>query len=349
MGRLHSFVWLVWLGLVMWIVSLIRNPFYLTLLWIWIAIINIYTRGTENTIWNSVWTLWASLGIIPMSALFNMLTTHFGDHILFTIPGKIPLLSGIVTGEALVYGLTNGLVLNVIINAFWTFNRNVPIQSLLRLIPRAFYPMAVISSIAVTFIPITIRQYQQIQEAQAIRGQRRNNLRDTLALMMPLLTSSLERAFQLAEVLTARGFHNPNRSAKSLTAHRWSFLAGLILIFSGWQWKLIQPVFPFQAVWLGKFFFLLGMLLFFFPFWRMGKVSVHTRYVAEKWRIIDGLGLATQLVIAIALLSLSFRGDPSLSYSPYPSLMLPGFNPWIGFLLGGLSLPAFFQKIYEHD
>lgn len=346
---MHSIVWLVWLGLVLWIISLARNPFYLIVLWIWIAIINVYTRSTEQTIWNSAWTLWASLGIIPMSAIFNLLTTHFGDHVLFIIPGKIPLVSGIVTAEALVYGLTNGLILSVIINAFWTFNRNVPIQSLLRLIPRAFYSVAIISSIAVTFIPITIRQYQQIQEAQAIRGHRMYRVRDFLALLMPLLTSSLERAFQLAEVLTARGFHHPTNSAQNLLAQRWFYFAGLILIFLGWQWNRVIQISPYKAFWLGKPLLWLGLIVFCIPFWRIGKIATHSRYHAVKWQAMDWFGLISVIVTAVAIMVFSLHSDPSLSYSPYPTLTLPLFNPWLGFCFGGLCMPAILQGFPKHD
>ena len=349
MQRMHSLIWLVWLGLVLWIISLARNPFYLVVLWIWIAIINVYTRSTEQTIWNSAWTLWASLGIVPMSAVFNLLTTHFGDHVLFNIPGKIPLVSGIATGEALVYGLTNGLVLSVIINAFWTFNRNVPIRSLLRLIPRAFYSLAIISSIAVTFIPITIRQYQQIQEAQAVRGHRMNSARDFLAIIMPLLTSSLERAFQLAEVLTARGFHHPAFPTQSLLGQRWSYFAGLVLIFLGWQWKWVNQFLPLSAFWLGKPLFFLGLIVFCIPFWRIGKISGQSRYYAEAWHTQDWVGLFSLLITAIGIISFSLHNDPSLSYSPYPSLTLPLFNPWIGFCFTGLSVPVFLQGSPKYD
>ncbi|MGB9521653.1 MAG: energy-coupling factor transporter transmembrane component T [Anaerolineales bacterium] len=349
MQRMHSFIWLVWIGLVLWIISLARNPFYLILLWIWIAIIHVYTRTREQTLWNSAWTLWASLGIVLMSAVFNLLTTHFGEHILFHIPGKIPLISGIATGEALVYGVTNGLVLSVMLNAFWTFNRNVPIRSLLRLIPRAFYSLAIISSIAVTFIPITIRQYQQIQEAQAVRGHRMNGVRDFLALIMPLLTSSLERAFQLAEVLTARGFHNPSDSAQNYLAQRWFYFAGLILIFLGWQWQWVNQHLPLSAFWVGRPLFLLGMIIFGFPFWRIGKSTSRSRYYADVWQAKDWFGLFSLLITTVGIGIFFLQHDPSLSYSPYPSLTLPLFNPWIGFCLAGLSVPAFLQGSPKYD
>ncbi|MFZ5808582.1 MAG: energy-coupling factor transporter transmembrane component T [Chloroflexota bacterium] len=348
MKKLHSTVWLSWLVVVILTVGFTRNPFYLVLLWMSIAVVNVATRSAESTVWNSSWTLWASLGILPMSALFNALTTHFGSHVLFTIPGQIPLLSGIVTLEALVYGLTNGLVLSVIINVFWTFNRNVPVRALLRLIPRAFYSLAVVSSIAVTFVPLTLRQYQQIQEAQAVRGHRLRGVRDLLPLLMPLLIGSLERAFQLAEVLTARGFHQPGFSVSSVMASRGMMAGGLICFFVGWQAGLFfQNSTILPAMTTG--FFLAGATLFLLPFWQGGKKRNHTRYQSESWGWRDIVGLGGLILLTAAVYLLRSRVEVSLAYTPYPALSMPHFDSRMGILIMGLCFPALLQGAGEHD
>ena len=49
---------------------------------------------------------------------------------------------------------------------------------------------------------------REIREAQLIRGHRMRRLRDMLPFLMALLTTGLERSFQLAESMEARGFGN---------------------------------------------------------------------------------------------------------------------------------------------
>ncbi|MGB9673454.1 MAG: energy-coupling factor transporter transmembrane component T [Anaerolineales bacterium] len=347
MQRVHSFVWLAWLGLVLGVISLTRNPYYMILLWLWVAITNVATRTSATTIWNSAWTLWASLGIVPVSGVFNALTTHFGEHILFIIPGNIPLISGAVTWEALVYGIINGIVLSIIINVFWTFNRNVSIQFLLRLIPRRFYSLAVVSSIAVTFIPITLSQYRQIQEAQAIRGNRVRGVRGLAAILMPLLNGSLERAFQLAEVLTARGFHQPQETFPIL--QRWLTLLGIACIFLGWQGQRLFSSALWNYAWMGKSAFLLGILFLLLPFWLVGRNATHTRYKVEAWQKRDGLGLFGLVCVALGLIWFQFHSDSSLRYSVYPTLTLPLYNPIVGLFLAGLAIPALIQGKANND
>jgi energy-coupling factor transport system permease protein len=100
-----------------------------------------------------------------------------------------------VTLEALVYGAINGLVLSGFFAGFLVVNLALPARALLRLVPRAFYPLAMIMTISVTYIPATRRQFVQIREAQAVRGYRPTGLRSWLPLLMPLLVGGLERTF----------------------------------------------------------------------------------------------------------------------------------------------------------
>ena len=79
--------------------------------------------------------------------------------------------------EALVYGALNGATIAGLFAAFAVINRVVPVRSLIRVIPRAYYSVAVVASIAITYVPTTRRQFQQIREAQAIRGHRMRGVR----------------------------------------------------------------------------------------------------------------------------------------------------------------------------
>ena len=134
-------------------------------------------------------------------------------------------------------GALNGLVLAGLFAAFAVVNRVVPVRAALGLVPRAYYPVAVVLSIAVTFVPSTLHAVQQIREAQAVRGRSMRGLGSWLPLIIPLLEGSLERSMQLAEAMMARGFASataqPNQNPQALV------LFGLIGVVGGWLLRLV--------------------------------------------------------------------------------------------------------------
>ncbi len=202
----QPWAWVSWLIATLVILSITRNPLYLILILMCVLVVGLNLRQAGSDIPRpfSLWKLAA--WIILLATIFNALTSHYGATVLFTIPGKFPLVSGAVTLEAIVYGATNGLVLTGMLASFTVLNLALPGRDLISLIPRAFFPVAVVTSIAVTYLPTTLRQFKQIREAQAIRGHQMRTIRDWLPLWMPLLVGGLEHAMQLAESMTARGF-----------------------------------------------------------------------------------------------------------------------------------------------
>ncbi len=190
MSRLHPRAWIAWLAAAIFTLSLSRNPVYLLLIILCIAVVSRALRSQAETPVLPLPLLRLSLVIITLSALFNFVTAHFGQTVLFTLPDGIPLLGGPYTLEALVFGMVNGLVLVGFLAAFNVLYQALPTQALIHMIPRALYPIAVVVSIAVSFVPATLAQFQQIREAQMMRGHRVRGLRDWLPLFMPLLVGT---------------------------------------------------------------------------------------------------------------------------------------------------------------
>src|SRR4030065_991291 len=235
----HPWVWVSWLAAVLVMLSITRNPLYLLIilfcvLWVGFAL---QRGGAEITRPFSLWKFAA--WIILLATSFNALTSHYGETIVFTIPGRLPLISGTVTVEAMVSGATSGLILTGMLASFTVLSLALPVRDLISLIPRAFFPVAVVTSIAVTYLPTTVRQFRQIREAQAVRGHQMRTLRDWLPLLMPLLVGGLEHAMQLAEAMTARGVASsrPEPGRHQPYPRLFMFL-GVALLAGGWLTQL---------------------------------------------------------------------------------------------------------------
>jgi energy-coupling factor transport system permease protein len=213
----HAAAWLVWMGSILVILSTTRNPWYVGLVLAAIAVVRTAIQRVNPAapalpISITRFGLW----VVCFSALFNALSVHFGDTVLAVIPPAIPFLGGPITLEALVYGFVNGLILTALFAAATVFNQAVTVRQLIRLMPRVFFPVAVMMAIAVTFVPVTLRHYHDIREAQAVRGHRLRGWRDWLPLVLPLLVGGLERALQLAEAMTARGFASSGQAGPDI-------------------------------------------------------------------------------------------------------------------------------------
>jgi energy-coupling factor transport system permease protein len=330
----HTYAWIAWLIAALVSLSATRNPLYLILILFCIGLVYLNLDREGERVPTPVSPLRFMLIVISLTALFNMLTSHFGETILITIPGEVPLVSGPITLEALVFGAINGLVLSGFFASFLVLNRAMPVRALLRLVPRAFYPAAVVISVAVTYIPSTQRQFSQIREAQAIRGYRLRGPRGWLPLLMPLLVGGLERALTLAEAMTARGFASPPQETKG-NHQRILLLMGLLLLPAGWIMGLVEGI---PAV-LPPLVLLVGAGLFVYGLWTAGQRTPRTTYHQERWNLRGWIIVLGTLVVLGAYLN-PISGRAGLNYSPYPLLTFPPFDPLTGVMTLGLSAPA---------
>lgn len=339
----QPWAWVGWLIAILVILTITRNPLYLVLILISVLFVGLSLRKTGSGIPRPI-SLWKLAGwIIVLATGFNALTSHYGATVLFAIPGKLPLISGRVTLEAMIYGATNGLVLTGMLASFTVLNLALPVRDLISLIPRAFFPMAVVTSISVTYLPTTLRQFQQIREAQAVRGHQMRSLRDWLPLLMPLLVGGLEHAMQLAEAMTARGFASTRpMSSSSQVYPRSGMLLGLVLLALGWILQLGGVGVS------GLVMILLGALLILGGLWYLGRQSPRTVYHRQAWRWQDWLALAVAaIVVCVCTLPLPGLNQQTLYYEPYPVLSLPAFSPWLGLAMLGLLIPGI-MELYKN-
>lgn len=331
---IHGLAWVSWAAAVVVVITATRNPWYVGLALAWVGLTEWLSRryapaGRTDALWSP---LRFGLIVVPISMFFNLLMVHVGGTVIARLPAAWPLIGGPLTLEAAVYGALNGLVLAGIYGAFTVMNRMIPLRSIIQLIPRAYYPVAVITAIAVTFVPATLLQWQQIREAQAVRGHRLRGLRSWLPLWLPLLTGGMERALQLAEAMTARGFaggESPMRRAA-----RAAIMAGLPLALAG---LLLRTV--WQQRTLGALLLVIGAGLVLVAVWDTGRRRPHTRYRPDLWRRQDWIVLGGSLAATIFFL-LPLPGRAALIYSPYPLLAWPHFALAWGVATWGLLGPV---------
>ncbi len=337
---INSSVWILWLVVVMIITLSTRNPIYLTLLLFGLMYLGQRLARKKKI---SPWllpNLKFILTMILLSTLINGLFAHVGSTVLFTIPKRWPLIGGIITLESLIYGAINGLVIGALYILFNVINLALNTKQITRLIPRAFHPVAMVVTIALTFFPSIQQRTREIKEAQMIRGNSMKKLADWLPILIPLLVSSLENAIQLAESMTARGFHK-HTQVRSTTA-----LVGLILaafaIFSGWILQLYQYPSPIFIT-----LYITGAGLTLFILFRIGKQSKITRYHQEQWKQVDIIVgfIVVFFLVSYAYLALSDQ-LLSITFSPYPRLNPPALEI-VGVVFN--LLPVFLALVIHHD
>lgn len=342
MNTLHPVGWVAWVTGVAVALTTTRNPWLLALI---LAIIGLILAQQGRLAADGsaalppaaasaapIGVLRFGLVVVTTSALFNMFMVHVGTTVLWTLPPALPLVGGPLTLEALVYGALNGLVLAGLFAAFTVINRVLPVRALLRLVPRAYYPAAVVMSIAVTFAPATLQQIQQVREAQAVRGQQMKGLRSWLPLLVPLLEGSLERSMQLAEAMMARGFAAgealPDRRPQLLV------LAGLGAWLAGWLLRL-----GWQQELAGWLLLAGGAACVIAGLWWAGRRHPHTDYRPATWHERDVAVAAGAMLAACAYL-LPWPGldRAPLFYYPYPALVWPALS--LPLLIATLGLAA---------
>lgn len=326
--------WLIWIASIVAVTLSTRNPFYLMLVLLIVQIISNHVARTQG---KGVPDWWLRFGAfaVPVSALINALSVHFGDTVLFTIPGSIPLLSGIVTLEALVYGALSGMLITVVIAVFAIFNIAVPSHQLVRSTPRVFQSMGITIGIALSFIPQTIRHLKEVREAQSVRGHRVRGIRDWLPLWLPLLIGGLEQSTQLSEAMVARGFGATVGRTASLRT-RALLTAGLAIILTGWLVGFIVR----GTGQVGAAIIVIGAAFVVSALWLSGRAVPHTVYNPQIYTAVDTLCIIASIAIAaLILVTNPWLSQASLQYYPYPLLTVPTFDPLTGIIMLFWLLP----------
>lgn len=344
----HPGAWSLWALAAALVALTTRNPAYLALLLLAVAVVRqaLPARAAGAAGWG--FFVRAGLLLWLITIPLNALTAHYGQTVLFVLPRTLPLIGGLVGGpvtlEAAVYGFLSGLALLAVLVVFATLNQAVDPFQLLRALPAVLFQTGVMASIALTFVPQAVVALREIREAQAIRGHRGRGLRDAVPLLMPLLTTGLERSLQLAESMEARGFGAA--PVRSPAARRWGqrllFLSILLILVSLLLRAGVVPSpAPLNGL-LGGGLLLAGGVALVAALILQGRSVQRSRYRPRRWGPGDTVVVLAAGLLAAAYIVVLLLWPAALSYSPYPQLAWPAFHPALGALFLLLTAPAWF-------
>ncbi len=321
--------WIIWGFAVTLVTIATRNPLYLALVLSATAVVYLSRRPKSGS--KQIWSIVIRVGLLVagVSVCFNLLTAHSGDQILVRIPGAVPIIGGVITANALVYGVSSALAILSLIIAAATFGSIVDRASLLRSVPQSLSSAGVAAVIGLSFFPQTLVSLREVREAQAARGFRIRSVRDIRPLVVPVLSLGLESAFSLAEAMESRAFGGEPRSSRSKP---WLFVTGIFLAIIAVSLMISGRVVGaalFSVASVGLI--AIGLI---------GSPTSRTSYRPSVWRPGDWMMLvfaATSFsIFGIAILFFS----TSVEWSPFPTLRTPVFNPLLGVACLLLVAPA---------
>jgi energy-coupling factor transport system permease protein len=374
----HSLAWLAWGSGGLLAAFQVGNPLYLIIILLTATIVLVGCAPRE--ILAQVLRLFLLLGaiMVVLTTIFSVVTAGDlrGPTVLADLPEvRLPaLLGGIVIGgpisaEQLVWGARKGLRLWAILMLMAAFNASVNHYRLLRRVPAFLFHTALITTIALALVPQTIRRLRVIREAQQLRGHHFRGIRDSLALLAPLIAGGLERSLTLAEAMETRGYgrqrasttqdqpwsaqgetHAEGAAAEQAppaaqgagSGNRIGMLAGRLL-GAGAALLLVLGTFgAFYGAELqtpGRIMMAAGAVALATQLRRLSSQVVRTRYSRERWSPQD-IALAALGLLVPALLELLRQGGASLGYQIFPRLSAPDFSPLVGLALLLLLAPA---------
>lgn len=209
--KLNPWCKLAWIASVFVLALLFNNPLYLLLLFLSTLPLLLAAR---------IWNEWASLLkffflLCLLIIVINALVGNRGSHVLYQIPFAIPLVGAPkITLEAILCGAGNSLRLLAIVSAFTILTFTIHPDDLMLVLMKAKLPYksVLVTSLSARFVPALTSDAQCIADVQRSRGleldkgSRIQRARNHMAVAIPLLSNSLDRAVQVAEAMESRAF-----------------------------------------------------------------------------------------------------------------------------------------------
>ncbi len=319
----NPYAWSLWLAGAMLPPILTRNPLYLFIELL--ATMRILSMGSEGSAqWKPLVKM--AIWLVALSVPFNALVVHFGRIVLFTLPANWPVVGGKITLESILFGLSTGLALLTLFQAFAAFNVMVSPSSLLRLVPPFLFEAGLMIAIGLSFFPQMTKSISQVREVQQLRGHRFRKMGDVIPLVMPVLAIGIEKSLNLAESLASRGFgrHRKEVSGYQRLASSVITVFGLAVTTVGVAVGAFLPGRKQLALILVA---LGGVTMISLFLWQNSLVR-RTGYTPVRWGWEEVVTAGAGAITAFVFVWIRMTSPQTLVYYPYPP-----FSPWPPFEL----------------
>ena len=340
---IHAVAWIAWATGAAVTVQLAPNPLYVALV-VGVAAVVVQAHAVGSPL-AKAFPLILSLGAVfgVTRVVLTAATVHGSGSALFTTPTfTLPrLLGGFAVGGAVntavvLQAAADAWVIVGLMAVFGAFNAIVSHYDLVRLAPRAFYELGLVVTVALAFVPTTVRSVQAVREADRARtGGRVVRRGRLLRLVVPILETGMERAVALAESMDARGFSRQTLAAGERVAG-WCTLGALVALGGGFV-ALVGHA-PALAVALeatGVAALCAAIML------SSGRARPRYRPVRMNGRDWGIVVVSVAVPLFFAVLSLS--GNSTLKWAA-PTLHVPRFDPVAGLAVLALAMPAVWPR-----
>jgi len=209
--RLSPFVMLAWTAAMVVASLLLQHPLFLVALAASTVPLVMAARVSRDWLVLMKLAAWMCLAIV----LVNVIVSNEGAHVLAEAGFRLPILgTPRITLEALAFGGAMSMRLLVIVAAFGLLNLSVHPDDLMRAVMklRLPYKSVLVTSLSTRFVPVLLADARTIADVQRSRGLEFDSggalkrIQSRAALILPLLSNSLDRAVQLAEAMESRAY-----------------------------------------------------------------------------------------------------------------------------------------------
>lgn len=140
------------------------------------------------------------LPFILFVAVFNMLFSHYGVTVLFT------LFDMDFTVESLFYGLCQGMMFSAVITWFSCYSAVVTSERFLSVFGRIAPNTALVFSMVLSFIPRLRKNAVEINDARMLINNGKKRFKHSLSNLSALIALTLEESIEVSDSMKARGF-----------------------------------------------------------------------------------------------------------------------------------------------
>ncbi len=251
--HLNPFVMPAWVAAILVAAMTVQHPVWL--LAVFLTTVPVAYAAGVGRQWTGLmkFVLWMCLAIV----VINVLVSQQGSDVLLQAGFRVPLI-GVprLTAEALAFGVAMALRLGVIISAFTLLNLCVHPDDLMRaaIKLRLPYRSVLVTSLSTRFIPVLMADARTISDVQQSRGLAFGSgnivrrIRNRGALILPLLSNSLDRAVQVAEAMESRAYGaSVQRTFYRDVPLKSEDAAAIVLLFGGMALVVVARTFGFGS------------------------------------------------------------------------------------------------------